>query len=135
MNILIIIVLAIIQGATEFLPISSSGHLVLVYKIFGIEDATILLSVILHLATLVSVIVYYRRDVWALLRRPFCKTNLSLILSTITTCFMALILKPMIEDAFGGSWLWLGFVITAIILMTTLGITFGYIQVVRNELA
>ncbi len=117
MNIIIIIVLAIIQGATEFLPISSSGHLVLAYHIFGIEDATILLSVILHLATLLSVIVYYRRDIWELIRHPLCPTNTSLVISTIITCIMAVILKPSIENAFGGEWLWLGFVITAIILI------------------
>lgn len=117
MGIWIIIVLSIVQGATEFLPISSSGHLVLLYKIFGIEDNTILLSVILHLATLISVLIYYRRDIFNLIKHPLCHTNICIILTTIVTCIIALILKPMIETAFDGKYLSICFVFTAVLLL------------------
>ncbi len=115
-SLVIILILAIVQGATEFLPISSSGHLVLLYSVFGIEDNTILLSVILHLATLLSVIIYYRKEIWKLITNPFCKTNIAIILTTIVTCVMALILKPLIEDSFGGSFLSISFAVTAVVL-------------------
>ena len=116
MNIIIIIILAIVQGATEFLPISSSGHLVLLYKWFGIENNTILLSVILHLATLISVIIFYRKELKKLILKPFCKTNICIILTTLVTCIIALIFKKTIESTFDGRFLSLGFIITAVML-------------------
>ena len=112
----ILIILGIIQGLTEFLPISSSGHLVLLYKIFGIENDTILLSIILHIATLLAVIVYYRKDIWTLIRHPLCSTNRKIIVTTLFTCIVALILKPIIDLAFDGSSLAIFFVITGILL-------------------
>lgn len=54
--------LAILQGATEFLPVSSSGHLILLNSLFN-TDAGILFDLVLHLATLLSVVLFYRRDI------------------------------------------------------------------------
>jgi undecaprenyl-diphosphatase len=105
MGIFIIIILAIIQGITEFLPISSSGHLVLFYKIFNITENRILLSIVLHLGTLFSVIMYYRKSLIKLIKKPLCHTNLMLILSTIITCIIAIIFKNKIEGSFNGKFL------------------------------
>lgn len=112
----ILILLGVIQGLTEFLPISSSGHLVLLYNIFGIESGTVLLSIILHLATLLSVVIYYRKDLWQLITHPLCPTNRKLVVTTLFTCIVALILKPLIATGFAGNFLPLYFVITGIIL-------------------
>ena len=60
------LILAVVQGFTEFLPVSSSGHLILINALFPI-DAGLLFDIILHLATLFSVVIFYRRDIWALL--------------------------------------------------------------------
>lgn len=60
------IILALVQGITEFLPVSSSGHLILVNAFFPI-DAGLLFDIILHFATLLSVVVFYRREIWGLL--------------------------------------------------------------------
>ncbi|HSQ37297.1 MAG TPA: undecaprenyl-diphosphate phosphatase, partial [Acidimicrobiia bacterium] len=57
----------LIQGLTEFLPISSSGHLVLVPALFGFEEPSLAASVMLHLGTLVAVLAYYRSDLLRLL--------------------------------------------------------------------
>ncbi len=54
------IILGIIQGATEFLPVSSSGHLVLIREFLGWEDGGLSFDIVLHLATLVAVLVYFR---------------------------------------------------------------------------
>ena len=54
--------LAILQGATEFLPVSSSGHLILLNSLFG-TDIGIVFDLVLHLATLVSVVLFYRREI------------------------------------------------------------------------
>jgi undecaprenyl-diphosphatase len=57
-----IIVLALIQGLTEFLPISSSGHLVLANALLGLKEAGIATEIVLHAGTLLAVVLYYRRD-------------------------------------------------------------------------
>lgn len=62
MTLIQIIVLAIIQGLTEFLPVSSSAHLILGGKVFGWPDQGLVFDVATHLGTLVAVLVYFRRD-------------------------------------------------------------------------
>ncbi len=113
----VMIVLGLIQGLTEFLPVSSSGHLVLMYKLFGVNSDNLLLSIILHVATLLSVIVWYRKQLWTLIKNPFCKTNINLIIATLPTVAIVLIFKQFIESAFGGATLVVGFMLTAILLV------------------
>ena len=66
MTILEAIFLGIVQGATEFLPISSSGHLVLIPAIFGLAQPDLALIAITHLGTLLAVLIYFWRDLWAI---------------------------------------------------------------------
>lgn len=61
MNIIESIVLGIIQGLTEFLPISSSGHLALAQKMFGMQNAGFFLEALLHIGTLVAVFIAFRK--------------------------------------------------------------------------
>lgn len=60
--------LGILQGFTEFLPVSSSGHLVLLQHVFGLREPELLFDILVHVATLVAVLIVYRRDVWNLVR-------------------------------------------------------------------
>src|SRR3989339_1252707 len=62
MNIFTAAILGIIQGATEFLPISSSGHLALAHYFFGGEEASLAFDVALHLGTLLAILIYFRDD-------------------------------------------------------------------------
>ncbi len=62
-----LILLALIQGITEFLPVSSSGHLILLPKLLGAQDQGPILDVAVHIGTLSAVMLYYRRDVWQLI--------------------------------------------------------------------
>ncbi len=66
MPLLHIVVVALIQGITEFLPISSSGHLILVPVLTGWDDQGVVIDVASHVGTLVAVLIYFRRDVAAM---------------------------------------------------------------------
>ena len=66
------LVLGLVQGLTEFLPVSSSGHLVIFSSLLGVEmEGSNAFSVLLHLATFFSVCIMYRKDVWMLIREFF----------------------------------------------------------------
>ena len=67
------IVLGAVQGFAEFLPISSSGHLILLQNWFGIQDNVIFYSVMLHLGTLIPVILVLWREILGLFKKPFNK--------------------------------------------------------------
>lgn len=66
------LLLGILQGIAEFLPISSSGHLALVQSLFGLEDVPLLYDISLHMATLLAVVIFFRKKIWALLK-CFCR--------------------------------------------------------------
>ena len=68
MSLLESIILGIIQGIAEFLPISSSGHLAIFKKIFGLSDVGITYDILLHLGTLVAVFIVYWSDIWKLIK-------------------------------------------------------------------
>ncbi|RKZ16566.1 undecaprenyl-diphosphatase, partial [bacterium] len=68
MELISLLVLAIVQGLTEFLPVSSSGHLVLMQHVLDTREGDVFFDVVLHLGTLGSVLAVYRREVRRLLR-------------------------------------------------------------------
>ena len=66
-----IIIQGIIQGLTEFLPISSSGHLSVAQHFLGIEETGLLISIVLHLGTLVAVFIAFFKDIWGIIKEFF----------------------------------------------------------------
>lgn len=118
MKILEGIVLGLIQGLTEFLPVSSSGHLVLFQNLFGIEEATQAFSILLHMATLIAVFVYYWKDIWALIRHPFQRTTALLIAGTLPTVVIALLFNDTFDAIFGqGKFIGFNFLFTGVVLL------------------
>jgi len=98
------IILGVIQGLTEFLPISSSGHLVLTEAALGVKQPGVSFEVILHLGTLFSVLVYFRSRIIALVRSVFAKGMRQeraiigyLILGTIPAGVVGLVFKDFFE--------------------------------------
>jgi len=94
------IFLGLLQGFAEFLPISSSGHLLLFEQFCGITDGGLLLTLILHLATLLAVVVVYRQRLWHLIRQPFSREALQLVCATMITCGFVLIFKDILDSLF-----------------------------------
>ncbi|MGI5979325.1 MAG: undecaprenyl-diphosphate phosphatase [Oscillospiraceae bacterium] len=68
MKIWLAALLGALQGVTEFLPVSSSGHLAVFQRFFGLEEVDLFFDVLLHFATLVAIIVFYRKEIWDMLR-------------------------------------------------------------------
>ncbi|MDR0850825.1 MAG: undecaprenyl-diphosphate phosphatase [Christensenellaceae bacterium] len=112
----IFIILGIIQGLTEFLPISSSGHLVLFENIFGVEGDLIFLNVVLHLGTFFAVCLYYRKALWEYIKKPFQKEVGYLAVATVPAVVMVLLLRSLVEQSFGGAYLAFGFLVSAAML-------------------
>ena len=71
MNYITILIQALIQGLTEFLPVSSSGHLSVAQHFMGIEEAGLTLSIFLHLGTLLAILIAFRKAVWGMVRELF----------------------------------------------------------------
>ena len=103
-----ILILAIVQGLTEFLPISSSGHLAILPKILGEQDQGILMDVALHVGTLSAILVYYRRDVIGMImsvlkwKDPALaasrKLAIFIVLATIPAVVCGLIVHKLFPD-------------------------------------
>ncbi len=91
-------ILGIIQGLTEFLPISSTGHLYLGRHAFGLDDAGLFLDTMLHIGTLIAVFVIYKSEILYMIRKPFSKLSFILIIGTIP----AVIVGLLFEDFFDG---------------------------------
>lgn len=118
MEIIEAIVLGLIQGLTEFLPVSSSGHLVLFQNLFGIHEATQAFSILLHVATLIAVFIYYWKDIWELICHPFQRTTALLIAATIPTVVIALLFNDTFNSIFGtGKFIGFNFILTGLILL------------------
>ena len=110
------IVLGFIQGLTEFLPVSSSGHLLLLEKL-GVGKESLFFNVCLHFGTLLSVIIVTKKSWVELVKNPKNKTTLYLVLSCLPTVAIALLLKAFAPTLIEGDYLPLGFMITAMLLM------------------
>ena len=117
------IVLGTVQGLTEFLPVSSSGHLVFLQKLLGFQlegGSMTFVNVMLHLGTLLAVLVVFRKDILALFHRPL-KALLLLVVATIPAGIVGLLFDDKIEAIFAGDkglyYLSICFAVTALMLL------------------
>lgn len=94
------IILGFVQGLTEFLPVSSSGHLVLLQKLFGINEGAMLFTIMLHVGTLISIFIVFWEDIIEMIKNPLSKLSVLIISATIPTVLIALLLQDVVEAAF-----------------------------------
>ena len=130
-NIIKIVIMAIVQGIGEFLPISSSGHLLVAGKLLfsgsgGInEDELMTLTILLHAGTLLSILVIFRRSIWEMLTDNYRLVFL-LIVGSVPTGIIGVGIKFVTEKLYPGltgslPLTGIGFLITGFLLLNFLG--------------
>ena len=125
MTILDSIILGILQGLTEFLPVSSSGHLVFVEKLLGHKDVPLFYDILLHVASLLAVFIFFRNKLLDLTKECLTfkynkshKYVMMILVSTIVTTAMLVVTKPMLESIKSQPvYLTVAFAFTAILLL------------------
>jgi undecaprenyl-diphosphatase len=95
------VILGIIQGLTEFLPVSSSGHLVIMQKLLDISGGEVVISIILHLGTVLSLIIFFFKDILKLLRN--IKSLSLIIIVTLITGIIGVSGKDFFESLFSST--------------------------------
>ena len=128
MEVIDAIILGILQGLTEFLPVSSSGHLELGKALLGdnsMPEESLLFTVVLHFATALSTIVVFRKEVMEILKGLFqfkwneeTQFSLKIIVSMVPAVLVGLLFEEQLESFFGGNIRFVGFMllITAVLL-------------------
>lgn len=112
------LILGILQGLAEFLPISSSGHLKVAEAAMNLDGLPRLFDVCLHIGTLAAVFIVFRKDIWSIIRHPKQKMTLLIIAATIPTVIIAVLLEVVLSDNFSSAFLGYGFMITGLVLYT-----------------
>lgn len=123
MNVLQAALLGLVQGLGEFLPISSSGHLLLGRLVLGVgvdqnSGAYHMLDILLHVGTLIPVLIVFWKDWWDILKNPFkSKTLLLLFIASLPTLVVKFIFDDFIDGASSGWFLGVSFLLTAVFLL------------------
>ena len=129
MNYLEAIILGIVQGLTEFLPVSSSGHLELTKALFGsdaVPKDSLTFTVVLHFATALSTIVIFRKEILQIIRGLFqfrwneeSKFSIKIIISMVPAVVIGLLFEKQLEAFFNGKILFVGsmLLLTAVLLL------------------
>lgn len=107
-------ILGLLQGLTEFLPVSSSGHLVLAENL-GLGEENVFFNLALHLATLLAVCVAFRKKIFSLLRHPLQADNLFILIASVPTALAAGAIRYFFPSQ--TEWLPLCFAVTGTVLL------------------
>lgn len=112
------LILGLVQGLTEFLPVSSSGHLLLLQKL-GVGEPDLLFNVLVHLGTLIAVCIVYFRALGKLFAHPVASDLKWLLLASVPTGIIAVLFKLFAADVLLGKYLATGFAATTLALLAT----------------
>ena len=113
-----VVILSVLQGIAEFLPISSSGHLVLGKALLGMGDQGMRIDIFLHVGTLVAIGLFYWRIIWRVLSKLEWSYMLKIVVSAVPAGIVGVLFKDDLEAAFaspkmvGGALIFTGLVLT-----------------------
>lgn len=116
MTVLESIFLGLLQGFTEFLPVSSSGHLILAQKLWDIPG-NLFFDVMLHVGTLLAVLIAMRKTIWQAIVNWKNKKLLYLIVASVPTFAIALLIKIFIPETLMAQLLPIGFALTIVLIV------------------
>jgi undecaprenyl-diphosphatase len=119
-----IILLALVQGVTEFFPVSSSGHLLIFQKILNFTSLPLVYDIFFHLGTLLAVVIFFYQDLKPLALRFYEKENFRMLLmlatASLPTAIIGFVFKDFFEKLFDKpTYLGFCFIFTAIVLLST----------------
>lgn len=118
------LLLGIIQGLTEFLPVSSSGHLVIFQHLFGIKEAPLTFDILVHMGTLLAVFIAFWTDIAGIIRRPFDKLTYLILIGIIPAGLAGYFFADIFAKAFES------------LLVVGLGLIFtGFVLIVSERVA
>ena len=120
MTVIQALILGAVQGLTEFLPVSSSGHLVIFQHLLGLKDTPLAFDVLVHMGTLLAVFVAFWSDIAALLRKPWSKLTFLIVAGCIPAAIAGFLLEPIFEQTFKSLLVvGIGLLITGVVLMVS----------------
>ncbi|MEI6863462.1 MAG: undecaprenyl-diphosphate phosphatase [Candidatus Omnitrophota bacterium] len=128
MTVLESVLSGIVQGLTEFLPVSSSGHLVLLHNIFGFKEPQLAFDIFLHIGTMVSVLIFFAKDIVNILTKDR-KMMLLLFLACIPTFAIGYFSKDIVERLFGSS-----LIVGYALVITGLWLLAAHFFAIKNKL-
>jgi undecaprenyl-diphosphatase len=130
------LILGIVQGLTEFLPISSSGHLIITEAIMGVNGENLTFEIVVHAATVLSIITVFGCEIWKLIQGLFkfqwndeTQYISKLLLSMIPVAIIGLCFKKQVEAIFGNGLVWVG----CMLFMTSFLLIFTYYATPRDK--
>lgn len=109
-----------VQGITEFLPVSSSGHLALLQGFYGWSEPAVFFDICLHLATLAAVVIYFGKDIVDILRRRDMKMMGCIVVSMVPAVIVGSLFEKKIEEAFASPK-----IVSALFFLTALALFAG----------
>ena len=117
MSFWVAIILGLIQGLTEFLPVSSSGHLTFFELLFGLSEGSVFYNIVLHVATLLALVIVMWKNIKEILRHPLDKYVRMLLVSTLLTGVIGILIDSVVGASGNLLIIAIGFVITAILMI------------------
>ena len=109
--------LGLIQGLTEFIPVSSSGHMKLYQFIYSLEETPLTFDIMLHVGTLIAVAVVYWRYIWDMIRHPLASDLKWLIVATIPAVAATVLFGDIVDAVSDGRYLGISFLLTCAVLL------------------
>lgn len=135
MNIIQSTILGLVQGLTEFIPISSSGHLVIIEKVLGFKDLGLVFDAFLHLGTLLAVLIYFRKDFISFFRETNKNKNLikQIFITILPAGIAGLFLEDIISSFFRDT-LWVSAFMILVGIIFLLAEKYNKIKITKKEM-